>query len=142
MESFGEVSFRSTIQARLAEVHERLGDRAAAEAAIELSDRLGAEEDIVNPILTHQVRARLALADGDVEAAERWARSAVEKAFQTEFVVDQGKSKLQLARVLVASGRIDEARSEARAANERFTAKGDVPGDRTAQALLEELAER
>jgi len=142
MESFGEESFRSTIQAQLADAHERLGDREAAAAAIELSDRLGADEDVINPVITHRVRARLALADGDVDAAERWARSAVEKAFQTEFVVDQGKAKLELARVLAASGRVDEARSEARAASERFGAKGDLPGTRTAQALLEELAER
>ena len=142
MESFGEESFRSTIQARLADVHERLGERAAAEAAIEFSNRLSADEDVVNPIITHQVRARLALADGDLEAAERWARSAVEKAFQTEFVDDQARSKYELARVLAASGRVEEARSEAHAAGERFAAKGDLPGVRTAEALLEEFAER
>jgi len=128
-------------KATRADLHERLGDRSAAEAAVELSDRLSADEDAINPTITHRVRARLALADGDVEAAERWARSALEKAFQTEFVVEQGEAKLDLARVLVASGRIEDARSEAREASERFTAKGDLPGDRTAQALLEELAE-
>jgi class 3 adenylate cyclase/tetratricopeptide (TPR) repeat protein len=142
MESFGEEGFRSTIQALLGEAYERLGDRAAAEAAIELSDRLGADEDAINPIITHRVRARLALADGDLEAAERWARSAVEKAFQTEFVVEQGEATLELARVMAASGRIEEARTEARAAGERFAARGDIPGIRNAETLLTELAER
>ena len=142
MANFGEEGFRSTIQADLAEVYELLGDRAAAQRAIEFSDRLTSRVDEINPIVTHRVRARLALAEGDPEAAERWARSAVEKAFRTEFVVQQGKAKLELARVLSALGRREQASSEARAALERFAAKGDRPGARTAEALLEELTGR
>ena len=142
MASFGEEGFRSTIQADLAEVYELLGDRAAAQRAIEFSDRLTSPVDEINPIVTHRVRARLALAEDDPEAAERWARSAVEKAFRTEFVVQQGKAKLELARVLSALGRREQASSEARAALDRFAAKGDRPGARTAEALLEELTSR
>jgi class 3 adenylate cyclase/tetratricopeptide (TPR) repeat protein len=137
---FGEESFRSTIQAYLAEVHELLGDRDEALKAIERSDELTAAEDAINPAITHRVRARLALAQGDGEAAERWARSAVESAFLTDFPIVQGKSKLELARVLTALGRHEHARSEARSALERFDAKGDRPGARQAQGLLEQLA--
>lgn len=137
---FGEQAFRSTIQALLSDVHELLGDRAAAEQAINLSEKLSAVEDAVNPIITHRVRARLALDEGDRHGAERWARSAVTKAGRTEFVVEQGKTRLQLAHVLSALGRCDEATSEARGALERFESKGDRPGAQQAVALLNELA--
>jgi class 3 adenylate cyclase len=139
---FGEQSFRSTIQAMLSEVHELLGDRAAAEQAIDLSEKLSAIEDVVNPIITHRVRARLALRRGDRPGAERWARSAIANVFRTEFVVEQGKARLQLAHVLSALGRSDEATYEARGALERFESKGDRPGVQQAVALLDELAGR
>jgi tetratricopeptide repeat protein len=73
----GERGFRSTTQALLAQVCERLGERDAACAALELCDELGAADDMSNPPITHAVRARLALASGDQKEAERWARSAV-----------------------------------------------------------------
>ena len=137
---FGEQSFRSTVQAFLSEVHELLGDRAAAEQAIDLSEKLSAVEDVVNPIVTHRVRARLALGEGDLQGAERWARAAVAEAFRTEFVVQQGTARLQLAHVLSALGRREEATSEARSALERFESKGDRPGAERAVALLDELS--
>jgi len=52
--------------------------------------------------------------------------SAVEKAFRTEFVVQQGKAKLELA-LLSALGRREEASSEAGSAPERFAAKATAP---------------
>ena len=67
----GERAVRSTTQALLAQAYWRLGNIAAAIAAIELSDELGDTEDVVNFIITDGVRAQLALADGDSEAAER-----------------------------------------------------------------------
>jgi hypothetical protein len=41
----------------------------------------------VNFIITHGVRAQRALADGDVEVAERWARNAVDYASLTDDLV-------------------------------------------------------
>ena len=64
--------------------------------------------------------------------AERWARSALEYALRTDFIVPQGETRLDLARVLEAAGRPDEAAVEARAALELFEHKGDQP--RTAEA--------
>jgi hypothetical protein len=71
------------------------------------------------------VRAQLALADGDGERAERWARSAVDNAFLTDFVSYQGAAKLELARVLASLGRRDEAEVEVREALAIYEAKGD-----------------
>jgi class 3 adenylate cyclase len=137
----GERAYRSTTQAMLAQAHELLGHRDAARAAAELSDELGAADDEINGAITHAVRARLSLADGDRGAAERWARSAVEHALLTDFVVDQANAKLELALVLSALGRDEEAIPEVRAAHDLFAAKGDRTGADRARALLEHLGE-
>jgi hypothetical protein len=94
---------------------------------------------VINHAITHRVRARLALADEDQEAAERWARSAVHDAFLTDFVRFQAAAKLDLARVLSASGRRDEALAEALEALAIHEAKGDRPGIAKTQALLVQL---
>jgi class 3 adenylate cyclase/DNA-binding SARP family transcriptional activator len=135
----GERSMRSTTQAFLAQAHWRLGNADAARAAIELAEALGGTDDVATMIETHPVRAQMALADGDGEAAERWARSAVDHAFSTDALVDQAKTKLELARIVAALDRPDEAISEAQAALELFEAKGDRPGGEQARAVLAEV---
>jgi class 3 adenylate cyclase/tetratricopeptide (TPR) repeat protein len=137
--SFGETAFRSTIQAQLADVHELLGEREAARRAIELTDELSAAEDLINHVIMHRVRARLALEEGDHVAAERWARSAAETASATEFPMIRGEAFLELARVLGALGRRDEAVLEVRRALEEFEGKGDRPSAATARALVDQL---
>jgi len=139
LEAAGERGFRSTTQANLAEIHELRGDRDAAHAALALSDELTATEDEANYAITHRVRARLALADGDTGAAEAWARSAVEHAFRTDFAVDHARTTLELGRVLEALDRPGEAAPEARAALELFQGKGDRTGEAQAKALLDQL---
>jgi class 3 adenylate cyclase len=133
----GERAYRATIQALLAEVHEQLHQVDAARAAIELAEELSLPEDSMNFALTHAVRARLALAGDDAEAAERWARSALAQTLQTDFVLHQARAHVNLARVLSASGQRDEATAEANAALELYELKGDVAGRELAHALLE-----
>jgi class 3 adenylate cyclase len=135
----GERAIRSTTQALIAEAYCRLENTAAAVAAIELSDELGNPDDVVNFIITHAVRAQLALADGNSEAAERWARSAVDHASMTDNLVQQASSRVDLARVLAALERPEAAVREARAALDLFLAKGDRPGAKQTRALLHEL---
>ena len=131
-----ERGLRSTVQAMMARAYELLGDQQAAGAALAVSDELSAPDDVINPIITHPVRARLALASGDSEAAERWARSAVEYASQTDFTTDHAHTRLELARVLAALDRREEARSQAHLALDLYKAKGDQPGAAEANALL------
>jgi tetratricopeptide (TPR) repeat protein len=139
LQAAGDRSFRSTIQAYLAEAHERLGDRAAAEAAVELAEQMSAPDDAVNFALTHGVRARLALAADDLEAAERWARSALERALTTEFPLDQARQRINLADVMQEIDRRDVAESETRLALELFELKEDRPGAAAARARLARL---
>jgi class 3 adenylate cyclase len=134
-----ERSYRSTTHAWLAELHEQLGDRAAACRAIQLVEELGAPEDIINFVITHGVRARLALADGDLVAAERWARSAVDYVSRTDFYHHRASTKLTLSRVLAQRGEREAALAEARGALEIYLAKGDQPRAADAHAVVDEL---
>jgi class 3 adenylate cyclase/tetratricopeptide (TPR) repeat protein len=134
-----ECTYRSTVQAFLAYAYAAVHDREATLAACDLSDELGAAEDLINYAITHAVRARLALEDGDTEQAQQWAKSAVRYASKTGFCDVQAEANLQLARVLSAIGRRDEALSAACEALAIQEAKGDRPGIAEAQALLDQL---
>jgi hypothetical protein len=136
----GETYFRCTTQAMLARVYELSGDAGAARGALELAEELSAPDDAINYAITHEVRARLALAGGDSAAAECWARSAVQHALLTDWVGVQADARLGLARVLSVCGHREEAAQEARTALELFDHKGDRPGRRFTQALLDELS--
>jgi len=129
---FGERAARSTMQATLAVVEEAAGDRDAARAAVELAESLSAPQDVLNYAFTHTVRALLADADGDLDAAERWAVSAVRYAYATDFYRSRAMARLALSRALAATGRRAEAGREAQTALEIYLRKGDRP--RTAQA--------
>lgn len=105
----------------------------------QLSEQLSADEDVINFAMTHRVRARLARAQGDLDTAERWARSAVTYALRTDFPHERATTKVELARVLAARGRLGEAASEAHEALAIAQAKGDKPLAAPAQAVLDEL---
>ena len=135
----GERANRSTVQAMLAEISQALGDHQGALAAAELSDELSADVDVINSAITHRVRAGLARSSGDFQNAEKWARSAVQYAFQTDFPSYQSAAKIELARVLRELERCAEASTEAREAVAISEAKGDKPQAALAQSVLDEL---
>jgi len=86
--------------------------------------------------ITHEVRARLALAEGDAAQAERWARSAVQFASETDFLGFQADARLVLAEVLAGTGKVAEAGAEAATALELYGLKADRPGADAARQLL------
>jgi tetratricopeptide (TPR) repeat protein len=135
----GERGFRSTTQATLATVHASLGETEAALRAIDLAEQLGDPEDHLTHSLTYLARSRLALAAGDAEAAERCARTAVERASRMDSPVARGDVELELGRVLHAQENTREAREHARTALELFTAKSDRPRIRQARAAVNGL---
>ena len=135
----GERSFRSTAQALLGRTYAELGDRDRAQAAVVLAEELGGEGDLSNFIHTHAARMRLALDEGDLIEAERWARSALEVASRTDFVLEQGGAMLDLGGVLAAAGKRAEAIRTYRVALTGFEAKGDKPRAERARKLLAEL---
>jgi tetratricopeptide (TPR) repeat protein len=136
---FGERSYRSTIQAYLAWLYSMIPQPDAALAACELCEELTAPEDVINFAMTPRTRSQVARGDGNLKLAEEQAQLAVHHAFRTDNPVLQGAARLELARVLQALGRGGEAVAEARAALEVYEAKGDRPGMKWAQTLLDEL---
>lgn len=135
----GERSFRSTVQANLALAEALRGDRAAALAASELAELLGASEDVINFVITGQVRSMLARAAGDLGEAERQARGAIEHAERTDFYAFRGEARVELGRVLAAAGRREEAAAEVSAGLALYEKKGDTILTNNARALLAEL---
>jgi class 3 adenylate cyclase len=135
----GERGFRSTIQSTLAIVHASCGETDAALRAIDLAQQLGDPEDHVTHSMTYLARSRLALMAGDAEGAERYARTAVERASRMDSPVARGDAELELGRVLHAQRNTREARKHARTALGLFTAKGDCPRVRQARAALNGL---
>jgi hypothetical protein len=133
---FGERGFRSTVQAALAEAHVLLDDPGAARAAIARTDELTAPDDVVNYMITHAVRARLALREGDGLAAERWARSAIDYALSTDWLWQQARARSTLGHVLTALDRSFEASVEFKAALDLYERKGDQPQAQHTRALL------
>jgi tetratricopeptide (TPR) repeat protein len=139
LSELGERGYRSTIQAHLAAAYAALGAPELAAAACDLCEKLSASGDVINFVIIPRVRAALALADGDPQRALEDARSAVQRASETDFLHLHAAAKLELARVLVALARPDEAKVEAKAALELYKAKGDAPAMADAGEVLDEL---
>jgi ATP/maltotriose-dependent transcriptional regulator MalT len=139
LETIGERSFRSTTQATIALVYERLGDTGRARAAVRLAEELAAPVDDFTLAVSSVAHARLTRSDEDLDEAERWARKAVGHAYRTDMTFLQGIAQLELAQVLAAVGGEEEAHSAARAALDVFLAKGDQPRAREALAFLGQL---
>jgi DNA-binding SARP family transcriptional activator len=137
--TIGERSFRSTIQATTAQVHQRLGEPDRARAAVQLAEELVAPKDHLTLVVIFVARARLARAGDDLETAERWAREAIEHAYQTNVTFLQGIAQLELGRAISALRREQEAQSAAREALELFEAKGDRPRASEAQTFVDQL---
>jgi DNA-binding SARP family transcriptional activator/class 3 adenylate cyclase len=123
----GERGFRSTVQATLALVFDRLGNREHAFTAVELADELTAPHDVLNLVLISIARARTALLDGDSELAERLAHIGVEQALNTDLPFLQGIAHLELGRLLLAVGFEQKGRSAAMNALRLFQAREDQP---------------
>jgi class 3 adenylate cyclase/tetratricopeptide (TPR) repeat protein len=134
---FEERATRSTTLAMLAQADELLGAIDEAHVALARAEAVSAPGDVVNFVITHCARARLAARSGDAREAERWARSAVEHAARTDFLGYQAEAKLELARALWIQGRSDEARKEATDARRMFKSRGDVPRAEAARHVIE-----
>jgi tetratricopeptide (TPR) repeat protein len=135
-------SFRSTTQATISRLQAKLGHLPEARQALERAEALSAPDDLPNFVMTHAVRARIAVDEGDGAAAERWARSAVDIAFRTDFYRSRTEALLDLADVLDTLGRPAEAAEQVRRARAIYERKEHRPGMSLADARLAELATR
>ena len=103
------------------------------------SRELAGSDDIVTQMLWRQVLARVQAQAGRADEAERLAREAIEFGDRTDMLVNRAAAHLDLAEVLEAAGRRDEAAAECAHGLDLFEQKGDVPMAARACAVLENL---
>jgi tetratricopeptide (TPR) repeat protein len=137
LEAMGDTAALPTTAAYLAEVLHRQGRYAEAKELTEVSERAGAEDDIVTQVLWRSVRAKVLAQDGQFEDAEMLGRQAVDLIAQTEDVVTHSNTLLDFAEVLRASGKGDEAAAVLNEALRLCERKGDIISAERARELME-----
>jgi class 3 adenylate cyclase len=119
-----------------------LGRFEEAETAALRGRELADQTDPLSSHLWQQVQA-LVLADrGEHADAERLARDAVAGVEQTEGLTFQGDAWCDLAEVLHAAGRDEEAAAALADALERYERKGNIPMARQARVRLRDIQAR
>jgi tetratricopeptide (TPR) repeat protein len=116
-----------------------LGRYEEAEPLAEQGRRLGHEQDLVTQALWRQVQARVHARRGQVGEAEKLAREAVEIIERTDGLNFQGAAFCDLADVLRAAGRDDEAAAALEEALDRYERKRNLAMARRVRERLGEL---
>jgi ATP/maltotriose-dependent transcriptional regulator MalT len=126
LERMGEKSLRATIAAFLAEVVYELDREEEAGELTEIIEELAAADDLVPQVLWRSVRAKILARRGELEPAEELGREAVSHAAGTDFPDLKASTSLDLAEVLDAAGKTDEAEGLVLHAKELYQRKGNV----------------
>ena len=120
------------LEAFLARSQAALGlDVAIERLAIEAAGQSGWRRAVI-----YAAMARAEVNAGNLAAAERHARSAVEILATTEVITWHAEARVVLGDVLRAAGRRDEADAAFRQALDLYHQKGSIVGERTAAARL------
>jgi tetratricopeptide (TPR) repeat protein len=138
----GERYVLSTVAALLSEAVRSQGRGDEALVLAEVSESAAAEDDLEAQVLWRRARARILLDARRTEEALELGQRALERLEGTDAPVLRAGTLLDLARILAALGRVDEAAGAAGEALALFEAKADVVEARQAAALLAGLAER
>ena len=136
LERMGRTVHASTIAAHLGEAVSLQGRFDEAERLSELSEELGASDDVYNETAWTRVRAKALAARGEIGQAEALARQAVEVAAGAEFLDDAALGWLGLAEILRNAGD-PEAGAAATEALALFERKGNVVGAGWARAFID-----
>ena len=134
-----ETGFRATVGTLLGEALLRQGLDGKAAAVLDEVALLGADDDMDFQVRSGAVRAELLARSGDLEEAERLARTAVALAEQTDYSELRGGALVALGRILQAARQIDEASEAVERARALYEEKGNRVSAARATALLEEL---
>jgi tetratricopeptide (TPR) repeat protein len=109
LEEMGERALLATTAAMLARALNAQGRDDEADRFCEVSERTAAPEDLTTQIVWRGVRARIVARRGDPQRAEALARAAVDLSAPTDLLTIRADAFLDLADVLDAQGRVDEA---------------------------------
>ena len=136
--AMGEHFYRSTVDALLAQVLATLGRYDEAEAFSRLAEQLAEPDDVDSHVFWREGRALAYAKTGRRDEAEALAREAVGLARGTVNPALLAGALAELAGVLIASGRSDEAGPPLREALEIFELKGDLTSVGRVRQLLGE----
>ena len=137
LEEIGETSSLANLAAMLAQVlYSQKRDDEALRFS-EISEQATARDDLAPQVQWRAVRAKLLSRTGESEEGERLAREAVVLAEETpDFLLLRADALLDLAEVLVATGRHAAAVRPIEEALELYERKGNVVSASTARELL------
>ena len=116
-----------------------LGRFEEAEAAARRGREISDERDPLDRHHWQQVQARVLAHRGEHEEAERLAREAVAALEPTDSLIFQGDAYWDLAEVLAAAGRSEEAEAALRAALDCYERKQNIPLGRQVRERLRDI---
>jgi class 3 adenylate cyclase/tetratricopeptide (TPR) repeat protein len=122
----GDRASLSTLAPQLGRSLCALGCHDEAEPLAQLGRELGGDQDLVTQMLWRQVQARVHAHRGQHAEAERLAREAEAMAERTDALNHQGDALCDLAEVLAAAGRTDEAAAALEQAIDRYERKKNL----------------
>ncbi len=135
LEEMGEKAVLATTAAMLAQALYAQRRYQEAERFCAVSEATAAVEDVLTQVLWREVRAKILARRKRLGEAEALAREAVRLVAETDLVDRQGDALLDLAEVLRAAGRPDEADAAAGEALDRYERKGNVVSAGRARSL-------
>ena len=143
LSQMGEKGFLSTTAALLARAIMAQGNERYAEARelIAVSQQAAGGDDLSAQIISQGVSARLLADRGRLAEAAQLASAAVALAAQTDLLSQHADALLDLAHVMAAAGRVDEAERAVTQALDLYRRKGNLPGVRESLAARTELRE-
>jgi tetratricopeptide (TPR) repeat protein len=122
----GDRAHLSTLAPQLGRSLCALGRYDEAEPLAQLGRELGGEQDLVTQMLWRQVQARVHAHRGEHAEAERLAREAETIGERTDALNLKGDALCDLAEVLAAAGRTDEAAAALEQALDRYERKKNL----------------
>ncbi len=140
LKKMGETYLLSTLEGMLSRI---VRDQGRDEEALLLSkavEAAAADDDVEAQVQWRSVRAPIVARAGDLVAAEVLARSALALAQGSDAPVLQADTMSELAEVLKAAGRSEEARHSMNNAAKLYASKGDKVSAQHASAWVADLA--
>ncbi|HEY1563360.1 MAG TPA: adenylate/guanylate cyclase domain-containing protein [Gaiellaceae bacterium] len=139
LDALGERGWLSTVAGHAAEALYRLGRDEEAWQLTVKAEEAGAADDVITQMLILQVRAKLLSRRGEHAEAERLAREAVAWGEPTDALEYKASALRDLAIVLAADGRPDEALAALDQAQTLYEEKGHTVGVARVEQLRAEV---
>ena len=139
-DEIGSEGFKTTPAVNLARMLCDLGRIDEAREFAEMAGNASATDDLGPQVMSRSVRSLVFAARGAFDEAERLGRDALEMFADAEDLEGQATIRIDRARVLQMTGRIDDAIAPVREALALFERKGNRPSSDATRAFLEELS--